>query len=156
KVPALDEAFERLYDQLVSVFNVVEYLLSEDEIAPIDPNFGFVTSTHLAHHAIVVKFGKMEGDRWVNGYETANLAAPLEALNHVGKGRISQSVTIVGKKYVLVLDKMTDRKQTLTDVSPYPRVNERNAPVGWLFAQQLYLLAEMRDNTIAIRSLLVI
>src|SRR6266852_699143 len=95
KLPTLDEALEGLNYQLVSFLNVVEYLVAENEISTIDPYLGFLTRAHFLHNALLIKFGKMKGDWRVYGYETTNLAALLEAVDHVGQGCVCQAVAVV-------------------------------------------------------------
>src|SRR5258708_19964588 len=108
KLPTIDEALEGLNYQLVAFLNVVEYLVGENEIPSIDPYVGFLTRAHLLHNALLIKFGKMKGDWRVYGYETTNLAALFETIDHVRQRCIGQAIAVIGEKNLFVLDEMTD------------------------------------------------
>src|SRR6185437_5714877 len=156
KLSALDETLEVLHHQFVPFSNVVEYLAPEDEIPAIDPDLGFPALAHPAHGALRVEFGEMKRNRRMNGDEAADHVAPLEAIDHVRERSIGESVAVIGKKYFLVMYEMAYSQETLTDVAPYSRVHQRNAPVRRPFAQQLDLRTEMGDGAISARRLLVV
>src|SRR5579859_380529 len=115
-----------------------------------------MTCTHSANNAALVEIGQMKSDRWMYGDETSDLSASLEAIDHVRQRGVGQAVAVIREKYFLILDEMTDRNQTLTDVAPYSRVDERDPPICGSFAQQFDLLAKLRDRAVTICRLLVV
>src|SRR4249920_4235458 len=97
----------------------------------------------------------MEADRRMNGDKTADLTTLLEAIDHVRQRGVGQSIAVVRQKDLFVLDEMSDRYESFPDIAPRSSVHERNAPVWERFAQTLDPLAEIRDDAIARRRLLV-
>ena len=51
---------------------------------------------------------------------------------------------------------MTDRNQTLADVTPDSGVHQRDAPIRWSVAQDFDLPAKIRNRTVAVCGLLVV
>ena len=98
----------------------------------------------------------MKVDRRVHGDETANLAALLETFDHLRQRRVGQAVAVVGEENLLVLHEMPDRHQSLTDIAPDSGVDQRNAPIRRRFAQDFDLLAETRNDAVAVCRLLVV
>src|SRR5262249_28737519 len=82
ELATIDKALEGLHDQLIALLDVVEYLLSEDEVAAVDPYSGILTRAHSPHDSALVEVGQMKGDRRVHGDETSDLTASLEATDH--------------------------------------------------------------------------
>src|SRR5262249_42025072 len=74
EVPAFDQTIEWLEHQLFTFSYVIEDFVAENEVAAVDPNLGFLTRTQTLHGALLVKFGKMEGDRRGDGDKTTDLA----------------------------------------------------------------------------------
>src|SRR5882672_6781933 len=98
----------------------------------------------------------METDRRMDRYETTNLAALFETIDHIWQRCIGQAIAVIGEKNLLILDETTDGNQPLSNISPDSSIHERDAPIRWLFAKYLDLLSEIRDDTIAIRCPLVV
>ena len=98
-----DQPLERLVNEFVSFFDVVEDLLSEDEVAPVDPHLGFVARAHCADRAVLVEARQMERDGRVNGDEAGDLSALLESLDHFRQGGVGQAIAVVSEKILFVL-----------------------------------------------------
>ena len=46
----------------------------------------------------------METDRRMDGYETTNLAALFETIDHICQRRMGKAVAVIGKKDLFILD----------------------------------------------------
>src|SRR2546430_15924001 len=98
----------------------------------------------------------MEADRRVNGNKATDLTALLETINHFRQWRVGQAVAIVCEKDLFVLNEVSDRHESFTNVAPDSSVYKRNTPVWWAFTQNLDLLAELRDHAVAIYRLAIV
>src|SRR5262249_42381141 len=156
KVPAFDQAVEWLEHKLFTILDKIENLPAEDEEAAIDPDFRFLARADPLHGTVRVEFREVEADRGMDGDEAADLSAFLELTNHVRQRRIGEAVAVVGEKHLLVLDEVLDRQQSLSNVSPRAGIDERDAPFRRLFAEDLDLLAEARDDAVAVRGLPIV
>ena len=92
----------------------------------------------------------------MNGDEAADLAAVLKALDHVRQRRVGQPVAVIGEKDLFVLQRDASRPQALANVAPDSGVDERDAPVRRPFTQNFDLLAEIRNDAVVVRRLLVV
>ena len=54
----------------------------------------------------------------MHGDETGDFVAFHEPVDHVGEGNVAKTVAVVGQKDLLVFDQMTDREESLTDITP--------------------------------------
>src|ERR1700746_1720252 len=69
---------------------------------------------------------------------------------------MGKSIAVFGQKNFFFLDEVFDRQEPLSNISPHAGVNEGNAPVRRLLANNLNFGAKIRDDTIAaIRRLIV-
>src|SRR5689334_6104740 len=112
---ALDQAVERLEHELLALLDEVEDLLAEDEEAAIDPDVGLLAGTDALHRSRLVELCEMKADRRMNRDEAGDLAALLEALDHLRQGSVGQAVAVIGEEHLLVLDEMFDREQSFAD-----------------------------------------
>src|SRR5258708_6242788 len=90
----LNEAVERLNDQFIAFFDIMEDFTSEDEEAAIDPDVGFLACPDSPHDPLFVKLSEMKVDRRVNGDEARHLPAPFAAIDHVRDGAVCQAIAI--------------------------------------------------------------
>ena len=151
-----DQPLERLVNEFVTFFDVVEDLLSENEITPVDPHLGFVARAHCADRAALVETRQMKRDGRMNGDEAGDLSALLESLDHFRQGGVGQAIAVVGEKIFVILHELADGEQTLTDVAPYSGVDQRYTPIRRALAQQLDLVAKLRDRAVAVGDLTIV
>ena len=104
----------------------------------------------------VVELGEMEIERRMDRDEAGDLAALLEALDHLRQRRVGQPVAVVGEEHLLVLDEVLHRQQPLADVAPDAGIDQRDAPVRRPVAENLDLRAEVGNDAVAVRRLPVV
>src|ERR1700722_2817829 len=92
----------------------------------------------------------MRADRRMDGDETTKLSALFQMTNHVRQRSVRQPVAVIREKHLLIFDKMPDRRQSFTYIAPRPGIDERNTPVRRTIAENLDVLAEVGNHTVAV------
>jgi hypothetical protein len=131
-----DEPPEGFRHQFFAFVHVVKDSGAQHEITGIHPHLRAGGGPELSHSAVRFNVREVEGQRWPDGEETGELAALLEALDHVVQVRVRETIGVVGQKDPLVLHMIANRPQPLADVAPYSRIDEGNAPVLLLLTQE--------------------
>src|SRR5690606_28622916 len=98
-----------------------------------------------------VELYQMEIEGRAHAYETGNLPARLELLDHLRERQVRYAVAVVGQEYLLILDEMANRHQALADIPPDARINQRHTPVRRRFAKQGNIFSKIRDDAVAVR-----
>ena len=78
----------------------------------------------------------MKAERRMNRDKATDLAALLEALDHVRQRRVGQSIAVIGEKDLLVRDEMFHRHQAFADIAPDSGVDQRDAPIWRRLARE--------------------
>src|SRR6266700_6254545 len=152
----LDQPTEWLNHKLLAILNVVENLSSKNKIAAVYPDFRFLARTYSPNGTLRIEFSKMEADRRMDGNETSDLAALFKPSDHIRQRCIGQSVAIVREKDFLVLDKMPDRNEAFANIAPSSGIHERYSPIHREIANDLNLLAKIRNDAVAIGRLSIV
>ena len=92
----------------------------------------------------------------MNSDKATDLTAFLKAIDHIRQRRVGQSVAVVGEEDFLLLDEMSDRYETFSDIAPDPGIYECNPPIRRPFTQNFDLFAEVRDDAVAVCRRLVV
>ena len=93
-------------------------LLRKMKYPPLIQISGLLTRAETLHQSILIEFGEVKIEWRVNGDEAPDLAALLEAINHLRQRRVRQTVAVVGEEDLLVLNEMP---YTATSRSPMLR-----------------------------------
>ena len=77
----LDQAPERLKNQLLAFAHVFEDFLLEDEIAAVDAEFRIADGLDVADYAVGARGNHVIGEVWLRGDERGNLAVLLREID---------------------------------------------------------------------------
>ena len=154
QAPLLDQPRERLHDQLLPLVEVVEDLLAEHEVPPVDPDVGRSTLDDALDPALGIGAGDVERGRWRHGDEARHRIGLLHALDQGGQVEVGQVVAVVGEEELVVPDVLADPAEALADRGVVAGVDEVDAPAVEITLEQLD--ASLRGEAEVVRDPLLI
>jgi hypothetical protein len=152
----LDQTLERLLDEFLAFPDVVEDLAAEDEIPAVDPGIGGNDVVDAEDGSVRRPRHEVEAVVGTNRQKGPDAVGALELLDELRQGKIAEPVAVVGEKHLLAGEERLDGLQPLADVRRDPRVNEGDAPVLDILAQQLDPARAVREHEIVRQALVVI
>src|SRR3954453_3459816 len=151
-----DQPAERLLDELLTLLEVVEDVVAEDQVAAVDPQGAVVHRPDVGDRPVGVRLEDVGGEARLDGEHARDLALALDALDARLERRVRDLVAVVGQEGLLALEMAADAPQPLADRRRPARVDERDPPVLDVALEQLDLAAALREDEVVLERLVVV
>src|SRR3954453_16685758 len=103
-----DQPAERLLDELLTLLEVVEDVVAEDQVAAVDPQGAVVHRPDAGDRPVRVRLEDVGGEARLDGEHAGDLALALDALDARLERRVRDLVAVVGQEGLLALEMAAD------------------------------------------------
>src|SRR6266851_1580679 len=132
-----DQALERLDHELFSRPHVVKHFAAERKEPAIDADVCIGDAPNALHDAVLLKVDEMERPGRSDRHEGADPAAAAKPVQVPGEREIRHTIRVVHQEGLLALQMTPYREQALADVGRQAGIDERDAPIIDISAQEL-------------------
>src|SRR5215207_434194 len=153
---ALDEPYERLGDEVLAVADVIEDVASEDEEPSVDPDDGRADVLDSRYDSVSQSHCVEGVARRSHAQERRGLVVVDVARDDIGQRSVCDGVAVRREEMALVVQMVTNRSQPFADLAVEARVDEGDAPLADVAAQEFDVAPSVGQDEIVGMRLVVV
>src|ERR1044071_5359114 len=156
ELPCSDQPVERLFDQVLTLFDVIKDFTAEDKVTAVDHVAGPCNVLDSGHDPIGFESYLMKAGRGCDTYKTADFTARLEVINKLGQRQVGESIGVIGEKNFVIAHELPDTSQALADIGVLACIDKSDPPIFDVLAQKFNFAATPRENEIVRDTLIIV
>src|SRR5713101_291827 len=151
-----DQALERLDHELFSRPHVLKHLAAECKEPAIDADVRISDAPDALNDAVGLEVDEMERPRRSDCHEGADPAAAAKPVQVPGEREVRHTIRVVHQEGLLALQMTPYREQAFADVGRQAGIDERDAPIVDIGAQELDFPPAPRSEEVVGHTLVVV
>ena len=143
-------------DEVVALLEVVEDPLPEDEEPPVDAHGQVGRGLEARDAVVLVGDDDVEGARRADGQQGPDRVRRRQGRDHLVHRGVGEHVAVVGEEHLVLAEVLAYSTQPLADLRAQPGVDEGDAPLADVAAEELHLAAAVGQDEVVGGGLLVV